>query len=212
LGCEGNIRTSSSGDPYDDAFNLYVGETAYPCQSIGIPEEFGREVGLPETQLGPVLASRKIFVPTNGSFVRYLETFRNPDSTQVTFDAEIRGRVADGSSMTVTKPPSATGNSFAIVSSNYTYPSMPLGVLFSSITPPLAPSLLTIESGKELVYRWRLSLQPGQSASLLHFAVPRSSIDGIDFSLGAMMTLSDPNLLLGLSSEEKSRIKNFNIQ
>jgi hypothetical protein len=64
---------------------------------------------------------------------------------------------------------------------------------------------------REFWYEWRLTLGPGESAALLHFAVQRAPGDtaGAEAQARALADLSDPAAIEDLSAYERGLIVNF---
>src|SRR6185436_14027693 len=71
--------------------DLVVGTTTtrFTGGTIGSTEEGGREVAIRQQNLSGLDVTRKVFVPTTGYFVRYLEIVRNPTADPVTLDVRV---------------------------------------------------------------------------------------------------------------------------
>jgi hypothetical protein len=55
---------------------------------------------------------------------------------------------------------------------------------------------------------------PGESKTFMHFAVQRAPTDtaAAETQAQALVNLTDPNVLAGMTAEEKARVVNFKIQ
>src|SRR3990170_2759108 len=71
--------------------------TPFTGSTIGTIEDGGREVVTRENGLANLNVSRKVFVPVDGYFARYLETFANPGDQPVTIDVRLKTRIRGNS-------------------------------------------------------------------------------------------------------------------
>src|SRR5262249_20049983 len=58
-------------------------------QTLAITELNGRQIGITQTGLAGLDVTRKIFVPADGYFARYLEILKNPGGSPVTVDVRL---------------------------------------------------------------------------------------------------------------------------
>jgi len=63
-------------------------------------------------------------------------------------------------------------------------------------------------------YRWTISIPAGESVTLMHFAVQRDPTDtaGAEAQAQALVNLTDPNALAGMTPAEKALVVNFKVQ
>lgn len=91
---DGTIETGFCGG-YDEGLALRVGGLLFPEQVGGTVEDGGREIVLGPQQLGELIVTRKIFVPADDGFARFVEILANPGvravTTRVTLDSELSG-------------------------------------------------------------------------------------------------------------------------
>ncbi len=67
--------------------------TPFTGSAIGTVEDGGREVATRESGVAGLHVTRKVFVPRDGYFARYLETLANPSDQPVTVDVRVRSNV-----------------------------------------------------------------------------------------------------------------------
>ncbi len=90
-----SVQDGSPGGMYGGDFganrgafllDLTVGGTNYNFTGAGFatPEDGGREIGIRQDGLGGLNVTRKVYVPGDGYFVRYLETISNPSGSPIT--------------------------------------------------------------------------------------------------------------------------------
>jgi hypothetical protein len=186
-------------------------------------EEDKREVVIRQAGLAGLAVTRKVFVPTTGYFIRYLEILENPGSEPVTVDVALESAMGDGNFL-----PSVVGSADgdnaldpeddwvllddANAEDIYTASTGQLAPLGVSLSGPggLRPTAASWEGGtRRLTYRWNgVTLLPGQKAAFLHLMTPQA-----DRTRGraSAIRLSQipPEILLGLTPEEAAAVRNF---
>lgn len=94
-------RILSGTNAFSGAMGLsYAGiffQSFPPLTDAGL-EEDGRELVLGPVVTGPIRIFRKIFVPTDDTFIRYLEIFENTFVFEIPFTVKTLSRVASGPS------------------------------------------------------------------------------------------------------------------
>ncbi len=185
-----------------------------------IPEDGGREL-----RLGPVVrsglnVSRKIFVPSDDSFVRYLEIFENPTENPVPVRAEITSKVGTEAKTEVVATSSggttfglhdrfivtddADGTGHAAVAHVIAGPnakSLPAEVY--------STRLESAEPGDDVIdYAYRFVVPPGETRAILHFGVKNPTRAAVRTKVDQLLTLSG-RALSGLSASEQAAVINF---
>ena len=77
---DGNIQNGTA-DAYDGGHRLRVNNTSFQSFTTGNAEANGREVALGPQTIGNLRVTRKIFVPMNAAFARFLEIIENTSAT-----------------------------------------------------------------------------------------------------------------------------------
>jgi hypothetical protein len=62
-------------------------------------------------------------------------------------------------------------------------------------------------------YKWTVTVPPNQTVILMHFLVQRApgDITGATSQAQALVNLTDPNALIGMTAQEKAEVINFNV-
>jgi hypothetical protein len=182
----------------------------------------GRQAAYGPYALGGVVAARKLFVPSAGGFARYLDTLTNTSTAPVTVNVRIEGSL--GGVARVIVDPATTGNTYAVTLSD------PTTISNSEDGPSTRPSLGHVFGGPNALvpvsavhlqhlvgptyYQWTVTIPAGESATFMHFALQRYPMDlaGAQSQAQALVNLTDPNALAGMTAEEKARVVNFKLQ
>jgi hypothetical protein len=156
---------------------------------------------------------RKIYSPDAGGFARYLEEIQNPGTTPVVVSLTISGNLGSDNSTRIVVAPSQTNFTYAVTDQSGICCDPLLGHVFGGTTSTLAvPALQFIQTNDNIFYRWdNITIAPGQTAILMHFAVqrPPSDLAGTKSQAASLVNLTDPNALTGMSAAEKAAVANF---
>ncbi|MCA9170490.1 MAG: pre-peptidase C-terminal domain-containing protein, partial [Planctomycetales bacterium] len=202
-------------DGTNDAYDVGLRNTQYFATSgVAHSEENGREVVLdPVTTASGATLSRKIYVPTNGNFARYLETVTNTTTSQLTFTFSIASNFgSDGETIVVTT--SSGDNQLAagdiwIVTDDQNSGGDP--ALAHVLSGPDSNSIPTVSiSGDQLTATYQLTLAPGETQVVMHFASQNFERANVTATANALQDLP-PDALAGLSSDEINQIVNFRV-
>ena len=211
---DGTLRTATNG-----AFTSSGGEGIFLRTPSGIQiftgaafastEESGREVGILQAMPSSVL-TRKIYVPADGYFTRYLETFRNTTTSPVTVAPSIFNSLASGSTTVDSSDGDAafTNADRWVVTddgdaSPLTQPAMAFVVNGSGGLVGLESTIVS------LGWDWSpVVIQPGQSAIFMHFVSQHPTRAGA-VAAAQRLTLLPPEALAGLSADERAAIVNW---
>jgi hypothetical protein len=212
-------------DAYDGGmhFSLFSAGTELPFtgSNVGFTEDNGRQVVIQQFGLANLDVTRKIFVPDTGYFARYMEILTNSGTAPVTVDAQIFSNLGSDFGTRIIATSSGDKvfgtDDFWLVtddddgSSPYPNSDPTLADIFGGPNARLAVSAVNLPpSGSDLLsYRWNnLTIQPGQTVILMHFAVQHSTQPAATASAERLVQLP-PEALVGLSSDEITNIQNF---
>lgn len=186
-------------------------------------EDAQRETVLREDGLFGLRVTRKVLVPQDGYFVRFLEVLENDGDTPVTVDLVLKSVLSDGYNRSWgTGPPQLlprTSPRFVVVDDArtqdfYLSPSQtdnqlpPLAIAFGG-SEAQAPAVEL--SGYELRYRWSGVAVPARGrAVVMHVWTSQSDRTRAEAS-GDRLAGLPPELLAGLSATEAEAIRNFNV-
>jgi hypothetical protein len=173
--------------------------------------------------LSGVVAGRKVFVPEAGGFARYLDTIGNPSAAPITVELQIESSLRGAVHHIV--EPGATGSTYAVTLA----PQSSLGD-GENAGPAIRPALAHVFGNASALlhvdavsfqrldgtsyYRWTVTIPAGESVTFMHFAVQRDPTDtaGADAQAQALVNLSTPAALAGMTAADKARVVNFRIQ
>ena len=206
---DGEVGDGSS-DAFDGGFELI----GFPNFSTGDTEENGREIVFGPQTSGDLQITRKIFVPTDDGFARFLESFTNtgtaPITRTVSFDTNLGsdgGETILGTSngdtlltaaddWIVTDDSSVSGGDPAIAH----IIAGPTGLRPSSFTQP----------GGSVRWTFDLVIQPGETQSLLSFGVQDFNRQTV-LAKAASIERLEGNILAGLTAAEANSIVNWQL-
>ena len=184
----------------------------------------GRELALRQDNLAGLTVIRRIAVPADGYFVRYLDTLINTGATPVTLEVKLRSQLtASAAPLRLVTTSSGdnelqgAGDLWAMLddaseAEPYLAPAgnlPPAAAVWQGSGAPLSATDALYPASGELVTSWgSVTVPAGGSVSLLHFLTQQSSRSGATAS-AARLALLPPEALAGLSSADRSGIRNF---
>ena len=204
--CDGSVRVGVSGfTPATSSameFATPTGATLgwFPCLPFARLESPNKPVIEAGYVDGVGLdVARKMYVPEDGGFVRYLEVLSNRGPADITLRVRLSGTAGDA---TLTLTPSQTNNTYAVYSEFFAT----LGVVFSGLnsTTPVQPTF----QADRYAYEWTVTIPAGQTRRLLHYVVRRQGA-GATTTAAALASLAHPTGLEQLTDEELTTIVNF---
>ncbi len=201
-------------DAYSSSHNLTVDDNWYYWNRITLAslEDGGREITTGFDSWGGLYMTRKIFVPSGGGFARFLEILSNPTDHPVTYRLGIDACTGFGDDTRIQTTPAETGNSYAVLFDN-TGARPAIAEAFAGPGAATAISAVSFASRREFSYHWNVTVQPGQTVILMHFAVQREPADtaGARAQAESLVNLTDPHALEGMSEAERAQVINFQI-
>jgi hypothetical protein len=157
--------------------------------------------------------TRQVYVPPSGGFARYLELLTNPGAAPVTVPVSVDGYLASYESTRIVASPASTGRRYALTDSGECCRPV-LGHVFAGAGGRVGvASTLFDEGGGYFSYRWTVTIGPGETVALMHFAVQRDRLDtaGATQQAEALANLTDPRALDGMTLLERSQVVNFDV-
>ena len=161
-------------------------------------------------------------MPRGGYFARYLEIFRNPTAAPITIDADVTSYptgtnerlFATSSGDAILDVSSATPDGWLITARDGDTMSAAMvfqdaGATLHAGAAAFAPRSGASRQWARASYGWRgITIEPGQTVALMHFAVQQLSTTA---SLASVQRLAQlpPEALAGLSQEELGAVRNF---
>jgi hypothetical protein len=220
--CNGQLNDGGTvdrqfDDAYDGMYQVSLSGAAFvrqfPCLNAGTTDSTGRQLVLGPVTIHNLQVSRKIYSPDAGGFARYLEEIQNPGTTPVVVSLTISGNLGSDNSTRIVVAPSQTNFTYAVTDQSGICCDPLLAHVFGGTTSTLAvPAVQFIPTNDNIFYRWdNITIAPGQTAILMHFAVqrPPSDLAGTKSQAAGLVNLTDPNALTGMSAAEKAAVANF---
>ena len=108
--------------------------------------------------------------------------------------------------------PTANGSTFALLQDSTSTAPL-LGFVFAGTNSTLAPVPSFTLGVMPVSYVWTVTVPANRTVTLMHFLVQWNSQDtnGAAAQANALVNLTDPNALNGISTQEKAQVVNFNV-
>jgi len=221
IGCDGSLGDGgnldrSMNDAYDGAY--YLTDTTfnayYACVTAGLLDQNGRQVVIGPSPFLGMNVTRKIFSPAEGGFARYLEIVENPANTTQTVTVRVSSNLGSDGSTRLVVAPSNTGLHYAVTDQNGLCCDPALAHVFGGPAAPTSVSDVKFaDANDDIFYQWTVDVPANGTVILMHFAVQRGITDaaGAEAQAVALVDLSDPKALVGMTDAERSRVVNFNV-
>jgi hypothetical protein len=177
--------------------------------------EADREIRLFPSQAGFAVATRRVFVPAAGGYARILDEVTNVSSGEITVRLEIALSFGSHDSTALAVSPAAVQNRYAV-----TFEDAP-----GSTDPVLANVFYDKRSLQPRAgHRFRAGQRDsdaqvdaddtaGQTRSIMTFTAQRPP-DGVSAAITQAESLAaktDPNMLQGLSAQDRANVLNFTL-
>ena len=175
-------------------------------------EDGGREVVIASDAWGGLHMTRKVYVPAGGGFARYLEIIRNHTDRPLTYFFEMKGWTGFFDDTRVGIGPAQTANTYVVLT-DATGARPTIAEVLAGPEAAAPVTATNFQQRTDFSYGWKVTVQPGQTVALMHFAIQREPADaaGAQAQAEALATLSDPRALEGMSAEERAQVVNFRI-
>jgi Ca2+-binding RTX toxin-like protein len=197
-----------SNDAYDGGLNL----NNFPSFTTAETEDNNREVAIGPTTVSGVEVKRKIYVPTDQSWARFLEIVTNTSSSTANYTVNLNTNLGSDSSTVLVG--TKNGDNVFNTEDNWLVtddldnggdPTM-LHVIAgeNGIIKPSAASL----NVDNINFAYNLTLAPGETQIVMHFAVQNPNQATALAKAPELETL-ELNALAGMSAEEIGQVVNF---
>ena len=208
----GNLIQTAYGQrgySYYGGQNLNVSNLPYPYQDFAFIDTLNgpREIVFLPVKLSALNTTRRIFVPVTGGFVRYVDSFKNLSTVDISVQVAL---TSNPYAQSVLVSPVQSSGRYAILA-RFNNDSI-IGEVFAGdnssvvVNSDFLPESTTTNT-------WNITIPAGETVSLMHFVILRNSTDsaGAQAQAESLSNLTQPGMLDGLSSSDKSNIKNFSI-
>ena len=206
---------------FDGYNNMFVNGFVYNMNGGTTPDGAcsNRQFLFADQAIGNITVSRKVFVPDNDEFCRWINTFTNTggitETVNVTIFSDL-GSDADTVLVETSTPPAAatTSDNWAVSFENYTAgtsPSPRLGHVFQGPNRRVGLKDIDFLSGNDQPFwEYELSLAPGETCAIMNFVTGQPSRVDARTKCQELTALS-ANALACIAEAEGQYIKNFDL-
>jgi hypothetical protein len=221
---DGSLQTGSSAFRDAGGLLLDVVSGGVPARfqgtTIGTIENGGRELAVRQQGLAGLNVTRKIFVPRNGYFARYLDIFSNPTPQPVTIDVRVTSelqhtllvKTSSGDAVLDVSDPDAADRWMVVDDGTDAEAGVPAtAIVFDGPAGARRAGAATLSSGspREAAIEWRsITVPPNGITANLYFVAQQSSRAAAQASAERLVQLP-PEALDGLSLDEIAEVVNF---
>ena len=171
---------------------------------------------VPDPTLLPFQVTRKVYVPEDGRFVRYLDVISNPTDATLSTPVALLTPIIRGQPFPEVTAPTPTDGGY-FVFNGVSGSAGTSAYVFSGVSPQLYPSNIQyyqpVSYSPQLIYQWNISLLPHESKALLHFVAQDQpdQIGAIRARAQSLANLNEAGELDGLTDDEKMIVVNYHM-
>lgn len=200
-------------------FTIYNknGPPAFDATVPAIPTCTNRQVAFPVQTIGGLSVSRKVFVPTNDTFIRWMNFFTNTTGASITFTMITANNLGSDNNTVIVN--SSNGDNVAQTSDtwitsfqNYsgtTSSDVRTGAVIQGVGAPTPVSNIFFADGDDNPFWvYSITLAPGQTKAILNFATGQPSKAAANAQSAALALLPASSTQC-LSATELSEVTNF---
>jgi hypothetical protein len=204
------------------ALDVISGATVTRFKGTEVPtiENSDREIVVRQENVSGLSITRKVFVPVDGYFARYLEILQNPTTTPITVDLRATSYPSGAASwvgdVLVSGPDVVRTDTWLEIKVNRGS-TVPRGAAFvfdgAGGAMKTAVSSLSVVAtfvkNFRFIYGWDgVTVMPGETIALMHFGVQQLTTDAAVAS-AQRLTQLPPEALAGMSAEEVAAVRNW---
>ena len=194
-------------DAYDGGHYL----DGFPSFTTGSAEDNGREIVIGPATIADVEVVRKIFIPQDQTYARFLDIVTNPGASTVNFTVDISTNL--GSDCSTVLVGTSGGGTFStdddwMVTDDSDGTGDP--TMLHVIAGPGAqrPSTASLSSCDSIEYSYNLTLEPGETKIVMHFGA-QSANQADALEKAPLLAVLDLNALAGMTEAERTLVVNF---
>ena len=190
----------------------------YNQNGPGSLECSGRQVVTPLRTIGNFQVRRKLFVPTNEGFARWLNIFRNTSASNQTVRMVTSNNLGSDANTRIvtTSDGDATpelSDTWVTTFQNYvgsTSSDPRLGHVLRGLGAPVGLAVNNFANGDDNPFwRYQFTLAPGQTGVIMNFATGQASKVAAATEASTLANLSSANALACMTTAERSQVVNF---
>ncbi|MFT5526780.1 MAG: hypothetical protein ACI9HK_004760, partial [Pirellulaceae bacterium] len=207
--------TGSINDGSSDAFDYGHHLNGFLGSSNAETEFDGREVVIgPETE-GAVQVTRKVFIPVDQSYARFLEIVSNPGTTAASYTVAISTNLGSGSSTNIAGTSSgdtafSLADDWIVTDDSNENGGDPVILHVIDGAGGIEPNTAIFNSNGAINYSYVLNLAPGETQIVMHFGAQNASYAAA-LQKGTDLAGVDLNALAGMTISELNAVVNFDV-
>jgi uncharacterized repeat protein (TIGR01451 family) len=202
------------------AYSFYYQTGAAPVFDATVPATLActnRQLAFPAKTIGALSIRRKVFVPNNDQFIRWMNLFTNTSGAPVTFTMVTANNLGSDANTLITGSSSGDGaaqvnDTWVATFQNYsgTTSSDPrIGHVLQGAGAPTPVSNIFFANGNDNPYwTYSITLAPGQTKAILNFATGQGS-KAAAAAKATALALLPANATQCLSATELGQVTNF---
>ena len=211
----GRINNGSI-DAYDGGMRLFINGFDFPTFSEASELQAGREVEMGLASMSGLIVSRRVFVPDDEAYVRYLEILRNQTDADISIELEINTNLGSDSATVIV----TTSNGDAVIEPTdfwVTTDDASDGAgdpsLAHVIAGPGAATIPLITAPLGLImYTYSLTVPANDRVIVMHFDSQNANRTAAVISADFLLDLGSGRFgFSGISAEEQADIVNFDL-
>ena len=209
---------NGSNDAFDGGLTVRFGNRTFPSFPIGEPEDAGREIRIGSQEIDQsVQVRRKIFVPEDEAFVRYLEILENPTENPVSTTVRVESNLGSNSNtqivLTSNGDQDLTIDDDFIVTDDWDGYGDPTVVhVFSGPGAEIEPTAVSAQQGSDVVwFSFDVTVPAGGQSIIMHLASQNATQAEATQSAQDLVAAVG-QALDGLSVSESHNIVNFHVR
>jgi uncharacterized repeat protein (TIGR01451 family) len=207
----------ATGDANYSFYNQTGAPAAFDATVPATPECTNRQVTFPNKTIGALTVSRKVFVPTNDQYIRWMNIFTNTSGAPVTFNMITGNNLGSDNNTVIVS--SSSGDNVATVGDNWvstfqnfsgsTSSDPRLGHILQGTAAPTPLSIINFADGDDNPFwGYTITLAPGQSKIILNFATGQGTKAAANAQSQALSLLPASSTQC-MSNTELAQVTNF---
>lgn len=199
--------------------NLFINGVGYNMNGPAELECDGRQVVFPEQTIGNLVVQRKVFVPEDDSYCRWLNFIRNSGAAPIQVTVTIVNQLGSGTDTIVAQtstPPAVptTIDEWVITFQDYAAgvsPAPRLGHILQGPGRSLSLSSINFADGNDMPFwEYAFSIPSGNTFAIMNVVTGQPSIAAAAAQCAALAGDGD-RLVTCLSDTERGQVKNFDV-
>lgn len=211
--------TDGTDDSFDaPSFQLAVGLDSFPARVEVRTGLEGRELLFDAAVIGPVTVTRRVYVPSDGQYIRYLESFENLGAAPANIQVRITGNLGADTDTEIMADSSDDGvvsaaDDWFIVDDPESDPAVlfgddpVVGFIFANADAAVRPGSVGLATDV-FSYVFPLVIPPGGRQMVLHYAAQHADVESALVNVADIAAFPD---LTGIEDAERQDVVNWSL-